>query len=170
MSEQQLPSNAFSDGLALELPEFRGLPSVRIEMGALKEAEKRMLEAQFVNAVTYCELENLFNEAYRELKRNLSTVGYQVTKVENEYEKSKAIALMDKYPVYMADKPAKMDNAEYRKAFITRDEEVCQAKDRLDSLKALEFFLEGRIKVMENVCKYMRQKMQLIVRSGIGLK
>lgn len=167
MSENNLPTNAFNDGLALELPEFRGLPAIRLDISALKEAERRAIEAKDVNPSTYSDLEHCFNESYRELKRHLATVGYQLLKAENEYEKSKSIALLDKYPEFMRDKPAKMDTAEYRKAFLVRDVETQEAKDRLDSLKALEVFLDGRIKVMENVCRYMRKKMDLIIRSGI---
>ncbi len=167
MSDNRLPANSFNDGLALELPEFRGLPSVRLDVSALKEAERRAVEAKDVSPSTYADLEHCFNEAYRELKRHLATVGYQLLKVENEYEKSKSIALIDKYPEFMKDRPARMDTAEYRKAFLTQDADTQEAKDRLDSLKALEMFLDGRVKVMENVCRYMRKRMDLIIRSGV---
>lgn len=166
MSDNKLPTNTFNDGLALELPEFRGLPSIRLDVSALKEAERRVHEAQFVNPSTYTNLEHCYNEAYRELKRHLATVGYQKVRVENEYEKSKSIALLDRYQEYMKDKPARMDTAEYRKAFISQDVDVQAAKEHLDSLNALEIFLEGRVKVMENVCRYMRKKMDIIIRSG----
>jgi hypothetical protein len=167
MSSNQLPVNAFNDGLALELPEFRGLPSLKLNVSRLQEAEKRLVEAQHVNPSTYTNLENCFGEAYRELKMHLATVGYQITKVENEYEKSKSIVLLDKYQEFMKDKPARLDTAEFRKAYITQDKDVQEAKDRLDSLKALEIFLDGRIKVMENVCRYMRKRMDLLIRAGI---
>jgi hypothetical protein len=167
MSENRLPANTFNDGLALELPEFRGLPSIRLNASSLQEAERRLHEAQHVNPSTYTNLEHCFSEAYRELKRHLATVGYQITKVENEYEKSKSIALLDKYQEYMKDKPARLDTSEFRKAYIFRDAEVMEAKERLDSLKALEMFLDGRVKVMENVVRYMRKRMDLIIRSGL---
>lgn len=163
----QLPANTFNDGLALELPEFRGLPAIRLDVSCLKEAERRAHEAQHVNPSSYTNLEHCFSEAYRELKRHLATVGYQITKVENEYEKSKSIVLLDKYQEYMKDKPARLDTAEFRKAYITQDKDVSEAKDRLDSLKALEIFLDGRVKVMENICRYMRKRMDLLIRAGI---
>lgn len=163
----KLPANAFNDGLTLELPEFRGLPSVRLDVSSLQEAERRLIEAQHVNPSTYTNLEYCFNEAYRDLKKHLTTVEYQLMKVENEYEKCKSIVLLDKYQEYMKDRPARLDTAEFRKAYISQDPEVQEAKDRLDSLKALQIFLDGRIKVMENVCRYMRKKMDLLIRAGV---
>jgi hypothetical protein len=88
-------------------------------------------------------------------------------KVKSEIEKIKATILLDKYPEFLKDKGSKFDNAAIRDAFLARDEEYMQAKDRLDSLTALEVFLEGRVKVMENVSRYMRNAMQLIIRSGV---
>jgi hypothetical protein len=35
-------------------------------------------------------------------------------------------------------------------------------------LKALEAFAEGKIKVMENVSRWMRKQMDLVLRSGIN--
>ena len=164
----QLPANSFNDGLALELPEFRGLPAIKLDISSLKEAESRIIEAKDVNPSTYASLEHLFNEAYRELKRNLTTVEYQIMKTENELEKSKSIALLDRYyGEFMKDKPSKMDTADVRSAFLARDPEINEAKDRLDSLKALQMFLDGRVKVMENVARYMRKKMDLLIRAGM---
>lgn len=160
------PSTHVEEGLEITLPEFRGIPPVRLEMSSLKTAERRLIEAKTVTPSTYNELEYVFNEAYREIKKNLSTVGYQVLKTQNELEKSKASALLDKYPEFLKDKGAKFDNASTRDAFLARDEEYMAAKERLDTLKALEIFLEGKVKVMENVSRYMKTAMQLIIRSG----
>jgi hypothetical protein len=163
----KLPANTFNDGLALELPEFRGLPQIRLDVSSLQEAEKRLIEAQHVNPSTYTNLEHCFNEAYRDLKKHLTTIEYQLMKVENEYEKCKSVVLLDKYQEYMKERPARLDTAEFRKAYISQDPEVQEVKDRLDSLKALQIFLDGRIKVMENVCRYMRKKMDLLIRAGV---
>jgi hypothetical protein len=163
----KLPTNAFSDGLSLVLPEYRGLPSLRLDVSSLKEAERRIIEAKDVNPSTYTDLEHCFNEAFRELKRHLATVGYQKVKIQNEYEKLKAHVILDKWPEYIREKPKSTDTADARKAFLALDADLAEAKDRLDSLEALEIFLDGRVKVMENVCRYMRKQMDLILRSGI---
>lgn len=168
MSNNSISSNTFNkDHIEVILPAFRGLEAVSINMTALKEAERRLVEAKTVTPSTYTELEYTMGEAYREIKRNLATVGYQILKTQNEFERSKASALLDKYPVFLEGKSSKFDNAAVRDAFLARDVEVQEAKERLDSLKTLEVFLEGRVKVMENVCHYMRNAMRLVMKSGI---
>jgi hypothetical protein len=168
MSKNSIPSNTFNkDHLEVVLPAFRGLDAVSINMVALKEAERRLIEAKTVTPSTYTELEYVMGEAYREIKKNLATVGYQILKTENELERSKASALLDRYPAFLEGKPAKFDNAAIRDAFLARDTEVQEAKERLDSLKTLQVFLEGRVKVMENVCHYMRNAMRLVMKSGV---
>jgi hypothetical protein len=168
MGKHSIPSNTFNnDHVQVVIPAFRGLEEVAINMTALKEAERRMIEAKTVNPSTYTELEYVMGEAYRELKKNLATVGYQILKTENELEKSKASALLDRYPAFLEGKPSKFDNASIRDAFLARDPEVQEAKERLDSLKTLQVFLEGRVKVMENVCHYMRNAMRLVMKSGV---
>jgi len=168
MSNHSIPTNTFNkDHIEVVLPAFRGLDAVTINLTALKEAERRLIEAKTVTPSTYTELEYVMGEAYREIKRNLATIGYQILKTENELEKSKASALLDRYPAFLEGKPSKFDNAAIRDAFLARDPEVQEAKERLDSLKAIEVFLEGRVKVMENVCHYMRNAMRLIIRSGV---
>jgi len=169
MSENRIAPNTFNDNLQVQLPAFRGLPAMSLELTALKTAERRLIEAKTVNPSTYTDLEHTFNEAYRELKRNLATIGYQILRVKNEIEKSKASALLDKYPEFLKGKGSRFDNAAVRDAFLARDEDYMEAKERLDSLTALEVFLEGRIKVMENVSRYMRNAMQLIIRSGVPI-
>ena len=123
-----------------------------------------------VNPATYADLEHSYNEAYRDLKRHLSNIGYQIALAEKAMEEAKSDILLDKYPAYLELKGIKktQDNADLRKAFMIRDEAYVAALDRFNQLKALESNFEGKIKVFENVCRYMRQKMQLIVRSGMS--
>jgi hypothetical protein len=161
-----LPANTFNDGLALELPEFRGLPAIKLDITSVQEAERRALEAKNVNPANYSDLEMCFSNAFRDLKRHLSTVTYQISKTENELEKAKASALFDRYPEFMKNRPKSADTADTRKAFLALDSEVCAYKDRLDSLKALEFFLEGRVKLIERLSSHMKKSIDLIIRSG----
>jgi hypothetical protein len=169
MSDNRLPSNTFNDGLALTLPEFKGLAAIRLDMDRIREAERNIILAKDVNPSTYSHLESVFNDAYMDLKRHLATVGYQILRVENELEKAKSIALLDKFQTFLEGKPKSMNNAAVRDAFIAQDADVQAAKDRLDSLKVMEMFLEGRVRVMENVCRYMRKRMDLFIRAGAGL-
>lgn len=152
----------------LVIPAFGKSLSLSLDMSKIREAESRIIEAKTVNPFTYTDLEHSFNEAYRDLKRHLSAIGYQICMADKTIEQAKADVLLDKYPEFMKDKPKSHDNSDLRKAFLIRDPDYVAALDRMAQLKALESNFEGKIKVMENVCRYMRQKMQLIVKSGIS--
>lgn len=169
MSDNRLPANTFGDGLAIELPEFRGMPAVRLDLSSVVEADRRetKLMVKDVNPSTYSHLEYVYNEAYRDLKKHVATVGYQILRAESELDKAKAAALLEKFPVFLEDKPKGMNNAAVRDAFISQDKDVQEVRDRLDSLKMIEIFLDGRIRVMENVCRFMRKQMDMYIRSGI---
>jgi hypothetical protein len=153
---------------SLVLPPFHKAPEMRLDMDNIIEAEMRIHESKMVSPVTYADLEHCYNEAYRDLRRHLSTVGYQIAMAEKAIEEAKATVLLDKYPEFMAGKPKSHDNADLRKAFLIRDEHYAAALDRFNQLKAVESSLDGKIKVMENVCRYMRKKMDLILRSGLS--
>lgn len=162
------PNSASGSNAALVIPGFGQSPALSLEITSTKEAEKRLIEAKTVNPLTYSDLEHCFNESYRELKRHMSTVGYQIAMADKALETAKSNLLLDKYPEFMKDKPKTQDNADLRKAFFMRDTDYVAALDRIAQLKAIESFVDGRIKVMENVCRYMRKQMDLVLRSGLS--
>lgn len=128
----------------------------------------RLVEAKTVNPSTYAELEHTYGESYRELKNNMAVIGHQIVKAEKELKLIRACLLLDKYPDFMRDKPKSHDNSDMREAFFIKDEEYQSALDRVNMLKAMEAFTEGKIKVMENVSRWMRKQMDLVLRSGIN--
>lgn len=154
----------------LVLPAFATIPETRYDMTKIREAELRLIEAKTVNPVTYVDLEHTFNESYRDLKKHLSAIGYQKDLVDKVMEQAKAAVLLDKYPEFLETNNMKksQDNADLRKAFLMRDADYLAALDRMNQLKALESNMEGKLKVMENVCRYMRKQMDLILRSGVN--
>lgn len=170
MSEinESSPSSAPGENSVLVIPAFGQSPALKLEMSSTREAEKRLVEAKTVNPITYSDLEHCFNESYRELKKHMSTLGYQIAMAEKALETAKSDLLLDKYPDFMKDKPKTQDNADLRKAFFMRDKEYVAALDRINQIKAIESFVDGRIKVMENVCRYMRKQMDLVLRSGLS--
>lgn len=155
------------DNSVLVIPAFGKSPALSLDMGKTREAETRLIEAKTVNPSSYNDLEYCFNEAYRELKKNLSTIGYQLALADKALETAKSDILLDKYPEFLKDKPKTSDNGDLRKAYMMRDTEYLAALDRINQLKAVESFVDGRIRVMENVCRYMRKSMDLIIRSGV---
>lgn len=152
----------------LELAAFGKSPALSIDLSVIREAEVRIIEAKTVNPSTYLELEYTFNEAYRILRSHLATIGYQITLADKAMEIAKANVLFGAYSEHMAGKPKYQDNTDLRKAFFMRDADYISALDRFNQLKALEINFEGKIKVMENVCRYMRQQMFLLGKGGLA--
>lgn len=153
---------------ALEIPAFGKSPALVLQMGRIREAETRFIEAKLVSPVTYSDLEHTFNEAYRDLKQHLSQIGYQLQLADKALRIAKANVLLGTYVEFMQGKPKSHDNADLRDAYLVKDPDYLAALDRVAQLKALESNFEGKIKVVENVCRYMRQKMYLISKSGLS--
>lgn len=151
------------------LPAFGKSPELKLEMKNIRNAEMRIIEAKTVNPFNYTDLEHDFNESYRDLKRHLASIGYALTLAEKSLEDAKADVILGSYQEHAKANP-KEANADTRNAFLTRDVAYTAAQDRVAQLKALEANLDGKIKVMENVCRYMRKQMDLILRSGMTAK
>lgn len=148
------------------------LEGLSLDLGNIREAERRLIEAKTVSPITYADLEHTFNESYRDLKRHLAQVGFALAKAHQRLEDVKADVLLDLYPAFL-EKQAKdgrkiSDSVDNRKAFMSRSSDYRMAVDRIDQLNALESNLDGKLKVMENVCRYMRKQMDLVLRSGLS--
>lgn len=153
---------------ALILPAFGKSPELYLEMSVIREAEQRLIESKTVSPVTFTELNYTFNESYRLLKQHLSNLGFQLTLAEKELELAKADVLFGAFAEYMQNKPKIQDNSDTRKAFYARDSACNAALDRINQLKAIISNFEGKVKVLENTVKYMKQKMYLVSSSGLG--
>jgi len=164
MSDQQ------TDSSLMVLPAFGKAPVLKMEMANVRTAERRLIEAKTVNPMTYADLEHTFNEAYRDLKKHLASIGYALTLAQKSLEDAKADVILGSYAEIMKDKPKSYDTLDMRNAYLTRDEAYSAALDRIGQLKAIESNLDGKIKVMENVCRYMRKQMDLLLRSGMSSK
>jgi hypothetical protein len=168
VSDQNAPNHTGDH--ALVVPSFGKSPALSMDMSRIREAERRLIEAKMVNPITYADLEHTFAESYRDLKKYLASIGYQITQAEKSMEEAKAVILLDRYPEFLKQKEMKksQDNADLRKAFMIQDADYVAALDRFNQLKALEAMMDGKIKVIENVCRYMRQQMRLVERSGMS--
>lgn len=169
--------SAQSIGQNLQIPAVLDLESrtvlegFSLNMSKIREAELRLIEAKTVNPITYSDLEHSFNESYRDLKRHLASIGFALAKANQRLEDVKATLLLDLYPDFIVAQAAAgkklSDTADIRKAFMTRSPDFRATTDRIDQLIALESNLDGKLKVMENVCRYMRKQMDLVLRSGL---
>lgn len=143
-------------------------PQRYIYMTRTSIAEKRIIEAKTVNPVTYAELEYVFNESYRELKANSAAIGFEIGNAEKAISNRKAELLLDLYPEFLKDKPAKFDNAEIRNSFVNKDAEYQRLLDVLNDLKLLQALTDGKIKVMERVTAYMKKQIDILLKSGFN--
>src|SRR5579863_4606385 len=152
---------------ALVIASFGKSPELRLDISKIREAETRYIEAKTVNPSTFSDLEHTFNESYRNLKTHLSNVGYQLTLAEKSLREAQADVILGAYAEHLKDKPKYADNTMLKDAFLMKDTAYVAALDRINQLKALISNFEGKVKVVENVCRYMRQKMYLISKSGV---
>jgi hypothetical protein len=98
----------------------------------------------------------------------LAFIGDQLNKADTALETAKSNFLIDSYQEKIKDLPKSQDSADLRKAWLMRDSAYIAAKDRVDMLKAMEALLDGKIKVFERTCAFMKKKMDLYLRSGMS--
>ena len=134
------------DRAELVIPSFGSTPPLRLDLTKIREGESRLHEAQVVNVGSYSNLEFVFNEGYREGKRHLSIIGYQISLAEKALREAKSRALLDDYKDFLTKKNIK-DSAQIRDAFLETQIDFVMAQDRIDMLKAMESLIDGKIKV-----------------------
>lgn len=160
---------SIGDHTVLTIPAFGKSLPVSLEMGNIREAEARFIEAKNVNPSTFSDLEFSFNESYRDLKRHLSNIGYQIELANKALREAKANVILGSYADHMKGKPKYQDNSDLRDAFLIRDPDYIACMDRLAQLKALESNFDGKLKTLENVSRGMRQKMYLFSKNGASM-
>ena len=165
MSDQKLPIK-FAECVEFNIPAFHTRPTLPLSFTDISNAERRLSEAQAVNGATYSALENLFNEGYREAKKNLSIVRYEITQAKKHLRQVTSIHLLDNYPDFLKEKGLK-DHAANREAYLARQEDYEEAMDRLAMLEALKDLLEGKVQNFVNVCRYMKKEIDILIKSGI---
>ena len=166
MNQQLLPAK-FAEVVELAIPQFDDRPVITLDFGSIREGESRLIEARIVNVSTYSDLEHSFNEGYREAKKNMSVIGYEITQAERIFRRIRSELILDDYPQFLKDKGLK-DNATIRDAFLEKNQNYVNAQERINMLKAIEALMDGKIRVFENVCRYMRKQMDVVIRSGIN--
>lgn len=166
MSNQLLPAK-FEQAVELAIPQFDDRPVVTLNFSNIKEGERRLIEARLVNPITYSDLEHSFNEGYREAKANLAVIGYEITQADRIFRRIRSELILDDYPIFLREKKMK-DNATVRDAFLEKNPSYVDAQERINMLKAMEALVDGKIRVFENVCRYMRKQMDILIRSGVN--
>lgn len=165
-NKQILPIR-FADSVEFLIPSFMDRPDISLDFSNIKEGESRLIEARAVNPSTYSDLEYCFNEGYREAKKNLTIVGYEIMQANKILRKLKSEYLLDDYPEFLKSKKLK-DNASNRDGFLEMQEDFVKTQDRIDMLTSLSSLLDNKIRVFENVCRYMRKEIDITIRSGFS--
>ena len=96
----------------------------------------------------------------------MSSIGYQINLAKQAMRQAKSEALIDEYKDWLRESALK-DSAAIRDAFLEQQKPYTDANDRVDMLTAIESLMEGKIKVFENVCRYMKKEMDLVRSSGV---
>lgn len=158
MSESNLPMQIQT--VELVVPAFQDREQVTLHFGHIREGERRLIEARLVTPSTYSDLSYSFNEGYREARTNIRSLGFEIVQAEKLYRKVKSELILDEYPKFLKESSMK-DNSTLRDAFLERSKELVSIQDRIDMLNAMRTLMEDKIKVFENVCKYMKVQMDL---------
>lgn len=166
MDDQTLPIK-FAETVEFTIPPLMHRPEVYLSFSNIRTGEKRLYEAQKVTMATYAELELCYGDGYREAKNNLTVVGYEIMQAEKMIRKLKSEYLIDEYPGFLKEKKLKDSNA-MKEAFLEQKEDYVAALDRKDMLVALQSLLENKVKVFENVSRWMKKVMDIDLRSGIN--
>lgn len=166
MDNQNLPVK-FAQTVELIVPPFKERPELYLTFDKIDEGEKRLREAQLVNPATYAELEYTYGEGYRQAKTHITVVGYEIAQAEKIMRRLKSEYLIDEYPKFLKETGLK-DNAQVRDGYLEKQADYVAAVERINALKALESHLENKVKVFENVSRYMKKQMDILIRSGIN--
>lgn len=164
-TNQKLPAN-YPERAEITIPAFGSTPQIVLDISKIREGENKILDARVVNPATYNDLEYSFNEGYREARKHLSSIGYEITRAKKALREAKSKAILDDYPEFLKENKLK-DNATVRDAFLERQGDYVASQDRIDMLTALESLMEGKVKNFENVCRYIRKQMDIVIRSGV---
>jgi hypothetical protein len=160
---------------SLTIPGFGVTAPVTLDLSKTKVAEDRLPEAEHVNAANYNSLEYCFNDSYRELRKVISKIAYEITRANKILKAARSEALLDKYPDFLVEhvkkfpnglKAKDIDNKDTREAFLNKDANVIAAQDRIDMLTAMLAIYDGKIRHLEKTCSYMKKEMDMNIRGG----
>jgi len=156
-----------SKGTVLTVPAFNHCKELRLSMSAWENAMSRLKEAKHLVPANYTNLEFTFQEAWRESKRNAITVGDAVKKARQNIDEIKSDVILDEIPRLLEDKPKSANNADFRKAVLTKNDDYKNAVEHLEKLEAMLEHFESHMKIMENTSRFLKKQMDYLIRNGV---
>jgi len=116
-----------------------------LDLDHVFKAERRLEDVKTCNPDNVSELMGEMNVAANESAKYMSWIQYELLMAKKNYDKRKAILILDYLPDFLKDKGLK-PNEDVREAFITKDDTAFQLRDRIDCLTAAFYMLENKLK------------------------
>ena len=154
-------------GTAMVVPAFKHCPELKLNMVGWQEAMNRFNEAKNLVPGNYTSLEFCFQEAWRESKRNAIAVGNAVKKARQNVDEIKSDIILTEIPELLKDMPKTTNNADFRKAVMSKNKDYQAAIEHLEKLEAMLEHFESHMKIMENTSRFLKKQMDYFIRSGV---
>ena len=153
----------------LEVEAFKNCKQLRLNTTDWGTAMARFHEAKNLVPGNYSSLEFSFQSAWREAKRNAIEVGEAICKAKQNIEEAKADIILDEIPRILEERGLSKtaNNADFRKAVMSRNIDYSTSLEHLDKLEALLEHFESHMKIMENTSRFLKKQMDYFIRSGV---
>lgn len=153
-------------GTTLVVPGFRLCKEIKLSNVARTAAVSRMNEAENLIPANYNNLEFDFQAAWREARLNAITVGAEIKRAHQNIDEIKADIILDEIPKLMVDLPKSANNADFRKAVFSRNEDYTKSVEHLNMLETMLLHYESHMKSMEKISSSLKKQMDYIIRNG----
>jgi hypothetical protein len=88
-------------------------------------------------------------------------------KAKQNVEEIKSDIILDEIPALLKDMPKTANNADFRRAVMTRNTSYNEATEHLEKLEAMLEHFESHMKIMENTSRFLKKQMDYYIRSGV---
>lgn len=166
MEKQQVVSPNQSKQTKMIIPSYGHCKELVLDNGSWETAVSRLKEAQNLVPSNYSNLEFVFQEAWREARRNAINVGDAIKKAMQNIEEVKADIILVEIPEMLKTMPKGSNNADLRKAIFAKNEKYKAATEHLEKLEVLLNHFESHMKIMENTSRFLKKQMDYFIRSG----
>lgn len=116
-----------------------------LAMENIYQAEGRLKDVMTCTPEKSSEMMGAMNIAANETAKYMAWIQYELLMAKKHFDKRKAILILDNFPDWLKKNGLK-SNEEMREAFIIKDEEAFQLRDRIDCLTAALYLLENKLK------------------------
>lgn len=125
-----------------------GLEPLTLDMTEIRQADGRRQEVAMVNALRAPELLTLFNNAWLVTAKYLNYLEYELDVAVRRLAETKAVILLDKVPVILAEKGlasarSPLGSEDIRQAILDRDPDYKKVQEYISSVRCYVGLLEA---------------------------